>query len=479
MSTIYDLEPKAFFYWFAEIMKIPRCSGNEKQISDFLMQFAKERKLEAYQDEALNVIIKKPGTAGYEKSPVLIIQGHMDMVCEKTPDSPHNFCTDPIKPVIKSDFMYADNTTLGGDDGVAVAYGLAILDSDTLAHPPIEVFITTDEEEGMTGIMNFDASLLQGKQLLNIDSEEEGIFLVSCAGGANTLCTFDIQEQQAKGKFLKLNIEGLLGGHSGIEIIKQRANAIKILGRVLYKIAQTEKITLATITGGSKHNAIAKYAEAVIAAENPESVISIVKSFTEELQKEYRASDKDLSVKISETPALSKMYTNELSENLIDFMMMVPDGVQYMNLEIPGMVKTSLNNGVLEQKDGQLQFTLSVRSSAESSSEEILSVIEACTKRCKGNFSINSIYPPWEYEPKSVLRDTAVKTYKEVTGKEPLIEAIHAGLECGIIKKAIPGLDALSIGPNLYDVHTPDEHLSISSVKRTWDFLVKLLENLK
>ena len=480
MNPLQSTEPKEVFKWFYKISQVPRGSGNERAISDFLVKFAKDRNLEVHQDKAMNVIIKKPGTAGYEKSPTVIIQGHMDMVCEKDASSNHDFLKDPIKFVVKGEMLYADKTTLGGDDGIAVAYALTVLDSKDIPHPPLEVLITTEEETGMGGAMALTDEHLQGTRLLNIDSEEEGVFLVSCAGGANIHVLFDIKKEAAKGKFLKITVGGLLGGHSGIEINKQRANSIKLLGRILYNIKQNEKINIVEISGGSKHNAIAKDAYAVIAAENTEAVLKIVEKMTADFKNEYRAVDKLLTVTANETQNSSgQMFTKELTLNLIDFMASIPNGVQYMSMEIHGLVQTSLNNGVLEEIDGKIKFTTSVRSSVKSALDEIVDILRIQAERCGAEFKKVSEYPAWEYSPDSPVRDAAVNVYKKLNNKEPLITAIHAGLECGLLKKTLPKVDAISFGPNLYDVHTPNEHMEIASVERVWKFLLAYLAELK
>jgi len=480
MNPLQNTEPKEVFKWFYEISQVPRGSGNERAISDFLVKFAKDRNLEVHQDKAMNVIIKKPGTAGYEKAPTVIIQGHMDMVCEKDASSNHDFLKDPIKFVVKGEMLYADKTTLGGDDGIAVAYALTVLDSKDIPHPPLEVLITTEEETGMGGAMALTDEHLQGTRLLNIDSEEEGVFLVSCAGGANIHVFFDIKKETAKGKFLKITVGGLLGGHSGIEINKQRANSIKLLGRILYNIKQNEKINIVEISGGSKHNAIAKDAYAVIAAENTEAVLKIVEKMTADFKNEYRAVDKLLTVTANETQnSPGQMFTKELTLNLIDFMASIPNGVQYMSMEIPGLVQTSLNNGVLEEIDGRIKFTTSVRSSVKSALDEIVDILRIQAERCGAEFKKVSEYPAWEYSPDSPVRDAAVNVYKKLNKKEPVITAIHAGLECGLLKKTLPNVDAVSFGPNLYDVHTPNEHMDIASVERVWKFLLAYLAELK
>ncbi len=480
MNPLQNIEPKNVFRWFYEISQIPRGSGNEKAISDFLVKFAKDRNLEVYQDSALNVIIKKSGTKGFEHSPAVILQGHMDMVCEKEATSSHDFLKDPITFVVKGDMLYADKTTLGGDDGIAVAYNLALLDSKDIPHPPLEVLITTAEETGMDGAIALTDEHLSAKRLLNIDSEEEGVFLVSCAGGANIHVSFSIETEPLKHTPVKISVTGLLGGHSGIEIKNQRANAIKLLGRILSRVKTAEKINIVEIEGGSKHNAIAKDAYAIIAAENAGAVLKIIETAATELKAEYRTADKSLTVTAQqEQTGKKKMFTKKLSDNLIDFMMMVPDGVRYKSLDIQGLVQTSLNNGILKETNGKMEFTISIRSSVKSALDETSEIIRLQAERTGARFEKVSEYPAWEYNAASPLRDTAVAVYKKINGSEPAITAIHAGLECGILCKALPGIDAISFGPNLHDVHTPNEHMDIPSVARTWRFLLAYLEALK
>lgn len=478
MSNLQNIEPKNVFHWFHEINQIPRCSGDEKRVSDFLVNFAKERNLEVYQDHIYNVIIKKPASEGFENSDPVIIQGHIDMVCIKGEGSNHDFSKDPIEMIVEWDIMKANNTTLGGDNGIAVAYGLAILDSHDLKHPPLEVLITTNEETGMDGVHALTNEHLSGKILLNIDSEEEGIFLVSCAGGANKITTFTLKKEKVSGFGFEIRISGLKGGHSGMEIVKQRANAIKLLGRILEQCNISSSIRLSEIQGGTKHNAIPSDAKAIILAEDKDIVRKIAEDLSEDLREEYRVEDSGLKIDIREVK-IEEVYTKELSDDLIDFIMMVPDGVQYMSKDIKGLVETSLNNAIIEEKDNIIEVTTSVRSASSSSLREILNVLSTVAKRTNGKSVEKGAYPAWQYDKDSTIRDKAVKVYEELYKKKAEVSAIHAGLECGLLKEILPDTDMISFGPNLYDVHTEKEHMSISSVKRVWEFLVKLLEDLK
>ncbi len=476
--NIKNIESKEVFKWFEEISKIPRESGHEKEISNFLVEFAKERNFEVHRDSVNNVIIKKCGTAGYENKNAVIIQGHMDMVCEKTKDSKHDFRKDAIELIIEGDILRANETTLGADDGIAIAMGLALLDSKNIPHPPIEFLATTSEETGMDGALAITGEHLKGKTLINIDSEEEGIFLVSCAGGLNTLTEFEIKRENIKKDFesLKIEISGLKGGHSGIEIHKQRANAIKILGRLLYAVKKD--ICLAFIEGGAKHNAIAKNSEAVITTKDAEKIKNILEELSKKIKNEYKTEDSQMQIKIEKIENIKECIKKEISDNIIDFMNLAPNGVLYMNKEINGLVQTSANNGILKEENGKLTFTISIRSSLESSTEEIASIVEIASKRTNAKFEKVNWYPAWEYDKNSKIKDIALSVYKKMTGKDAKIEAIHAGLECGILKRVLPEVDMISFGPNLYDVHTPAEHLSISSVDRTWKFLKELIINL-
>lgn len=476
--NIKNIESKEVFKWFEEISKIPRESGHEKEISDFLVEFAKERNFEFHRDSVNNVIIKKCETAGYENKNAVIIQGHMDMVCEKTKDSKHDFRKDAIELIVEGDILRANETTLGADDGIAIAMGLALLDSKNIPHPPIEFLATTSEETGMDGALAITGEHLNGKTLINIDSEEEGILLVSCAGGLNTLTEFEIKRENIKKDFesLKIEISGLKGGHSGIEIHKQRANAIKILGRLLYAVKKD--INLDFIEGGAKHNAIAKNSEAIITTKDAEKIKNILEELSKKIKNEYKTEDSQMQIKIEKIENIKECITKEISDNIIDFMNLAPNGVLYMSREISGLVQTSANNGVLKEENGKLIFTISIRSSLESSTEEIASIVEIASKRTNAKFEKVNWYPAWEFDKNSKIKDIALSVYKKITGKDAKIEAIHAGLECGILKRVLPEVDMISIGPNLYDVHTPAEHLSISSVDRTWKFLKELIINL-
>lgn len=477
LNNFDNLDSKEVFRWFEEISKIPRRSKHEKQISDFLVKFAKDRNLEVYQNKENNVIIKKEASKGYENIPPVIIQGHMDMVCEKTSESKHDFDKDPIELIVEGDVLRANDTTLGADDGIAVAYALALLDSKDIEHPALEVLITSDEEDGMTGAFSVTDEHLNGKTLINLDSEAEGVFWVSSAGGINTVVEFNIEKEANNNSALKIEVTGLKGGHSGMEIDKQRANAIKILGRILDSVK--DDINIAYIEGGSVHNAIAKSAYAVITAKDVNKVKNTIEKLYENIKFEYRTADPNIKILISNAENVKECYKKELSNNVISFMMLSPDGVLYMSKDIEGLVQTSSNNGVLKEKDNKLTFTIFIRSSVESSSNEIVSRVKTLASITNSNFIYRDGYAAWEYDPNSKVRDIAIKAYKTITGKDPQVASVHVGLECGILKKALKDTDVISMGPNIYNVHTPREYLSISSVDRIWRILKEIIKNIK
>ncbi len=478
MANLENVEPKKVFHWFHELNQHPRCSGEEKKVSDFLVNFAKERDLEVHQDEVYNIIIKKPGTKGSEDLEPIILQGHMDMVCVKGKNSDHDFSKDPIEMIVEGDVLRANNTTLGADDGIAVAYTLALLDSDDLKHPPLEVLITTGEETGMDGVHALENTHLSAKRLVNIDSEEEGIFLTSCAGGATKITTFDLEKEKKDGEGLEIHITGLKGGHSGMEIIKQRANAIKLMGRILEKGKMEADVRLAEFTGGNKHNAIPNEAKASIIVKNKEEIKSMIEKMTEDFKEEYHVEDPGITIDVKDV-SIKEAYTQDLSDKLIDYIFMCPDGVQYMSKDIEGLVQTSLNNAIVEEKDGKVVITTSVRSASISSLREILTILEVIAGRSGAKIEEEGNYPAWEYAENSPVRDTALKVYKDLFGEEAEVSAIHAGLEPGLLKEILPDTDMLSFGPNLFDVHTEKENLSIESAGRVWKFLVSFLENLE
>lgn len=482
-SEISNLKPQAIFKYFEEITKIPRGSGNEKGISDYLVNFAKNLGLEVIQDEALNVIIRKPGTPGYENSPGVILQGHMDMVNEKTSSTVHDFEKDPLKLRVVDDMLYATGTTLGADDGIAIAMAMAILSSKDIPHPPIEVLITTQEETGMGGAMALDMSNLKGRTLINIDSEEEGKLLVSCAGGVRVFMSLPVKKEAVKQGFkaYKLYVKGLRGGHSGSEIDKGRGNSNKILGRVLNGLFSDFDIQLASVSGGSKMNAIPREAEAVLFFDpsNVSKVKDSVALWNEILKNELHTSDPDITLSLEECQMPKDALDKESCKKAIAGLMLMPCGIKTMSMDIKGLVESSNNLGVLVTKDDSIVYECAIRSSVRSLKYAILEEIKQLAALTGSTIETTGDYPEWQYNPVSPIRDTFVSVYKKLYNKEPEIYALHAGVECGLFKEKLPDLDMISFGVNLYDVHTPNEHLSISSTQRGFEYLCEVLKELK
>lgn len=482
--ALKDLSPNLVFEYFEDITRIPRGSGNEKAISDYLVNFAKEHSLEVIQDEALNVIIKKVGSKGYENAPTVILQGHMDMVCEKNKEVEHDFEKDPLNIRVEGDFVKAVGTTLGADNGIAVAYCLAILSSQDISHPPLEVLITTEEETGMGGASSIKKENLSGKILINIDSEEEGELLSSCAGGVRNRTKLKVEKEDVKEGFipLKLNIKDLKGGHSGMEIDKGRGNANKLIGRVLNDLNSNLDIYIAEINGGAKMNAIPREAEAIILVKEKDKIAleELGAKWKETLKKELKSSDSEVIVEIEELKEkVEKTFTKDLSGRIIDLLMLIPNGVQTMSMDIKGLVQSSTNLGVVTTTDKEITFESAIRSSVKSLKYEIVKRIETAAKLTGAEMTLESEYPEWEYKADSYIRDVFVKVHKDMYNKEPKITAIHAGLECGILKNILGDLDMISFGPNMYDVHTPEERLSISSTERTFEYLLNVLKEIK
>lgn len=483
MKILQNLEPKAVFEYFEEISNIPRGSGNEKAISDYLLNFGKNLGLESIQDEALNIIIKKPGTQGYENAPTVIIQGHIDMVCEKNNGVDHDFEKDPLKLRIVDDYIYATDTTLGADNGIAVAYAMALLSSTDIPHPPIEVLLTTDEETGMSGAMAIKKEHIDGKILINLDNEEEGYLLVSCAGGIRSKATINVDYQNISNKkLLKINISGLKGGHSGMDIIKERGNSNKILGRVLKGLSREVKFNIVNLNGGSKNNAIPREAEALVSVDinNENTVIDIVNNWNSIISNELRTQDPGVKIEASVvSDENNKEFTDECTKKVVDLLYLYPNGINTKSVEIDGLVESSTNLGVLSTENGVVEFDSAIRSSIPSLKQEIVLRSKTIVELLGGEFTTTSDYPGWEYNPNSKIREICQKVHKEMYGKEAGIVAIHAGVECGLFNEKLGGLDMISFGPNLYDVHTPDEHMSISSVRNCYEYLKAILKEVK
>ncbi|MFA9463695.1 MAG: beta-Ala-His dipeptidase [Velocimicrobium sp.] len=467
------------FKYFEEISAIPRGSKNCQAISDYLVNFAKNHGLSYIQDDSLNVIIKKPASVGYEKSPTVILQGHMDMVCEKTEDSSHNFLTDGLELMTEDDYLYANKTTLGGDDGIAIAYALAILADDALLHPSLEVIITTDEEIGLLGATALNTSALEGTYMINIDSEEEDVLLVSCAGGLRSDCRLPITYEKAEGKKLTISVKGLQGGHSGGEIDKNRINATLLLARLLSELKKFS-FQVSSMKGGLMDNAIPREAVAqiVICENEAYKIINEIKFLSEKYKNECRTNEPDLSIIVNqgENKTYSVM-TKESYEKVLFFLSTTPNGIQTMSSNIPGLVESSLNLGIFVTNDSIAQMSYSVRSSLSSYKTYISDKLELLTKHLGGEYCTTGDYPGWEYKKDSKLRTMYATVYENIVGKEIKIEAIHAGLECGILAEKLGDIDIIAIGPNMEDIHTTEERLSISSTIRVYDVILATLKD--
>lgn len=485
--SIEKLYPEKVFHYFAEISKIPRASKKEKEISDWLVKFAKERKLKVIQDEHYNVIIKKKATEGYEDFSPLILQGHMDMVWEKNKDTEFDFSTQGIELVIDGDFLKANGTTLGADNGIAIAYALAILDSDDIKHPALEVVITTDEEDGMSGVANLDFDEFDGKTLINLDTEEYGEVYVSSAGGTRTETKFIFETKKIGNGYTPISIEvkGLSGGHSGAEIHKNLGNSIKILSEVLYHLSKRYEMSLIHIDGGGKVNAIPREAVAEIAVKLDGDSIDEFKKLAElafeNILKDFKVSDKSpiLAIEKIEEKNLGISLGDTL--NIINFLHEVPNGVLEMSKHIEGLVETSINIGFISTEivDGNVKIRIKslARSMANDPLNKLVEEITDLTRKHDANIKIAASNPSWEYKEDSKIRELIAKSFKEITGNDPVIKAIHAGLECGVFTQNIKGADVVSIGPNIYGAHTPEERMDIKSVGETWEWLLKILEN--
>lgn len=484
MGILSNLEPKPVFHYFEEICAIPHGSSNTKAISDFCVNFAKAHDLRYIQDDSDNVIIFKDGTAGYEQSAPVILQGHLDMVCEKNADVNIDFRKDGLALQLQDDTISAKGTTLGADDGIAVAYALAILASEDIPHPPLEVIFTSDEEMGMLGAASLDCSALRSRIMLNMDSEEEGYLLVSCAGGIRVNANLPLEREDASGIMVDIKLSGLMGGHSGVEIDKGRANACKLLGRTLYRLYNDFTFRIISIGGGLMDNAIPRDASAQILL-SEDSDLSGVENTIHELNeiysREYQLTDPDIKLDIcNKNPDASACaMTAGTTSKAITALVSLPNGIQRMSSEIKDLVQTSLNLGILSSTDTEVVYSFAVRSSVETEKAELVERIKCLIEALGGTINCSGDYPAWEYRKDSPLRELMMKIYEEQYGNKPIVQALHAGVECGLLSGKLPGLDCVSFGPDIKGAHTPKESLSADSALRTWNYLLEILKRLK
>ena len=475
---LQGLEPESVFRYFEEICAIPHGSRNTKAISDYLVSFAKAHGLRYRQDESNNVVIFAPGTCGLEDHESVILQGHMDMVCEKDAGCPLDMAVDGLDVTHDGCCIFAKGTTLGGDDGIAVAYALALLADDTIPHPPLEVIITVDEEIGMLGAAAMDLADVKGRTMLNLDSEDEGIFTVSCAGGATCTVSLNAERKAVYGPCVRLSVEGLRGGHSGAEIHKNRANANKVMGDFLGRIQKLMPLCLTSFSGGSKDNAIPRACQATVVAMGIglERINDIAAQLQQEVRETY--DEPEALVQAFDVDALGgNALTTAATADVISLLCAAPNGVQAYCPDMPELVQTSLNLGIAKLGD-RFTATFSVRSSVNAEKEGLITKLKELADFYNGTYSQSGTYPAWEFKKDSRLRDVMVPIYTRMFGKEPKVLAIHAGLECGLLGDKLPGLDCVSIGPQMHDIHTSREKLEIASTKRTWDFLLEVLKAL-
>lgn len=497
---INELSPSEVFSYFQEICAIPHGSGNTGMIADYCLEFAKAHGLKARKDATDNVVIFKAGSSGYEDCEPVILQGHLDMVCEKEPDCDIDMSVQSIKACTDGKMVWADGTTLGADDGIAVAFILAVLASDTIAHPPIQAVLTSDEEIGMLGARDLDTSDLTAKRLINIDSESEGILYVSCAGGVRAECDIPVVYEDAVGWVsggeqddnasdaagngqvcFEVKISGLAGGHSGVEIHKQHTNAIRLLASLLSHASGAADFRLVSLSGGGKENAIPKEAKAVVSVRSCDATTfeQSIKESAAVWMQEIRATEPHAKIELEKTDiAADKVLNSHSTENVIYALGLSPDGVYRMSQEINGMVQTSLNLGTAYLEDHKLVYKYLIRSNTAAGKKLLLERVNTFVKHLSGKVVTMSDYPAWEYKSDSQLRKICVESFTNVYGHEPEVTSIHAGLECGILAGKMPGVDMISFGPTLESVHTPDECMDVASVERTWEYLMEILKSL-
>ncbi len=480
--TVHQQKSRIFHY-FEEISQIPRCSGDRDRIASYLTEFAKQHNLEFVRDDVDNVLIYKPGSAGKENAASVALQGHTDMVCEKSADSSHNFDTDPIELIYEGDILRANQTTLGGDNGIAVAMMLAILEDRDAAHPPIEAVFTSDEETGLIGAHGLAADALRSKRLINIDSEAEGILWTGCAGGETMEIRIPIQKTSIENlESGMITIRGLAGGHSGLEIHKIRHNAIKVLTEVLNRLKDEVAIGLVEIHGGTKHNAIPREAAGriVYAKEDRDTVLEYVDKIARELEEVYapRGYEDAPMIEFSEQPAVDHAFSLESFERVIACLTLLPTGVYSMSEKIEGMVQTSDNLAIVTTEDTAVEIVLSIRSSDKADMDRLRGKVLSVTDIAEAKVNVTGGYPAWEVKEESELRDTFARVAKEVFDQDMEITAVHAGLETALFADRDPEIDLISLGPDMYEVHTPQEHLSISSAERVYSLLRAVLERL-
>ena len=478
-----NLKPARVFEQFAKINEIPRPSKHEEKMTAYLQEFGKSHGLETIVDEIGNVLIKKPATPGYENRQTVILQSHQDMVCDKLVDVEFDFNTDAIQTYVDGEWLKAKGTTLGADDGIGCAIELAILDSDDIEHGPLECVFTVDEETQLTGASAMKPGFMSGTMLINLDSEDEGEMFVSCAGGRSTVATFRFTREDAPKDyfFVEISLKGLTGGHSGDDINKRRANAIKILSRFVYNMEEKYGSRLVSFNSGKLHNAIPRDGRAVIAVPNAvkEQVRADWNVFTAAVEDEFHVTDTSMAFKMESTEP-EKVISAEAGKNIVRALQAVDNGIFAICQDeaLGGMVETSSNIAVVKTSETEMEILASQRSNVMSNLDNQCNTIKAVFQLAGAEVIQNDGYPAWKMNPNSQLTKAAVDAYKKIFGKEPIVRGIHAGLECGLFSEKYPELDMVSFGPTLRDVHTPDERLLIPTVQMVWDHLLEMLKHI-
>lgn len=482
MSVIENLEPKSVWKHFDEIRKIPHCSKHEEKLGDYVIDFAKKHNLKFKTDKSGNVVISKPGTSGMENKPTVLLQGHMDMVCEKNSDVVHDFSKDPIKLKLDGDVLTADGTTLGADNGIGLAMSLAILEDNSLKHGPIEALFTVDEETGLTGAFAMESDMLTGKILLNLDSEDFGVITVGCAGGGDSKIKLPIKTQPINGNLesITIKVSGLRGGHSGVDINEQRGNAVKLLTRMLWKAKDDHKFFLTEIKGGDKHNAIPReaYAKISIDKSQKDKFISTLKSEEKIILEEIKPIDPKFMLEVEDIEKLHSTLTNDSQIKLLNLLHGLPHGIDKMSYDIPNLVETSTNLASVAVNKNDAEIALSTRSSIKSALQDFRDRINAVATLSGAKITEETPYPGWKPNLDSNILELSKKIFKEMYNKNPKVEAIHAGLECGIIGEKFPGMDMISIGPTIKYPHSPEEQVHVSTVDKFYKYVLKILENI-
>jgi dipeptidase D len=481
-EALNQLKPEKLWHYFGEVLKIPRPSKKEEKIIEYLKSFGEKHRLETIQDETGNILIRKPGTKGLEDAPSVCLQGHVDMVCEKDADVEHDFDKDPIQVKIEDGWLKAKGTTLGADNGIAVATMLALLEANDISHGPIECLFTIDEETGLTGAFGLDPNLLKSRILLNLDSEDDGEFFIGCAGGKDTVIELPIITEDAPSghKTLSMKVSGLQGGHSGDDIHRNRGNANKILNRFLWEANRKFGARVCSFEGGNLRNAIAREATAIFLI--PENNINSLKAFVEEyineLRFEFRVSEPDLKIEIEETEAQARVLARKTQDQILDSIYACPHGVIAWSQDIPNFVETSTNLASVKMVNGKFRIATSQRSSIESAKNDICNMVAAVFKMTGASITHSDGYPGWAPNPNSKVLELCVESWEDLFGNKPVVRAIHAGLECGLIGDKYPGMDMISYGPTMRGVHSPTERLEISTVDKFWVFTLDLLRKI-